>query len=193
MYTPNALPYILFLLSLISLDGASAVDFDTPATKDSTIFRSTVSCPGCPDNNCNKCIHGHDPTLVANTGGLAFIRTLIGFNMPIDGSLVANCTLQIPAFTPPLQSAVTVTISKADVSSWNEDTVNGENAPLELGQVSSVTVPAGTNMGPLDITQACRSANGHLLDIYIGTQFGRIEFPSKDSGNPAILHITRFT
>ncbi|KAJ1963604.1 hypothetical protein GGI12_001961 [Dipsacomyces acuminosporus] len=193
MYAINTFLYVLLLLSFVSFDGVSARKYDRPAIKDSTILRSTVSCPNCPVRNCYKCRLGHEKTLQANTGGLAFVRTLIGFRMPVDGSLVAKCTLQIPAFTTPLQYPVNVTFSRALSSSWNEGTVTGENAPDSGPPFNSVTVPAHTNMGPIDITQACRWANRRRFSIYIGTQFGRIEFWSKDSGNPAILHITTYT
>ncbi|KAJ2001682.1 hypothetical protein GGI02_004903 [Coemansia sp. RSA 2322] len=183
---------ILAATCVVAEDTASSAtkQHSTPATKDSTIMRSTVSCPNCPDRNCYECTLGHNTTLVANTGGLAFIQSLIGFKMPVDGSSVASCSIQIPAFTTPLQYPVTVQIFKADSSSWNEDTVTANNAPAPGNMVTSVLVPAYNNLPATDITAACQAADNRKFSVYIGTQFDRIEFWSKDSGNPAILHIT---
>lgn len=189
--------YILVLLVLFSSALAAAtgptkdpIRFDRPAVKDSTILRSTVSCPYCPDRNCYKCTLGHNKTLEANTGGLAYVRALIGFEMPVAGSDVTSCLLQIPAFTKPLEYPITVQIFKAQSDGWNEDSADGENAPEAGDLVATMDVPAHFNMGPTAITSACQAApaNGRF-SIYIATKFGHIEFPSKDSGNPAIIHV----
>ncbi|EEQ31333.1 hypothetical protein McanMca71_004556 [Microsporum canis] len=164
-------------------------ELSRPALKDSTILRSTVSCPDCPERNCYKCTLGHNNTLLANTGGLAYIRTLVGFQLPVPTKKVKKCTVQFPAFVQRIQTAINVTVSEAMSSNWDEDTVTGENAPDSGEPFSSLLVPALNNMGPLDVTQACKAAadNGDF-SIFVGTQFGRIEIWSKDSGNPAILH-----
>ncbi|KAJ2060533.1 hypothetical protein GGI17_003651 [Coemansia sp. S146] len=174
-----------------SPSGSSGHQYTTPATKDSTIFRSTVSCPNCPNFNCYECTLGHNQTLVANTGGLAFLQVLIGFKMPVRGSSVASCSIQIPAFTTPLQYPITVQFFTAASSDWNEDTVTANNAPAAGTLFNSVEVPAFNNLGLTDITAACQTAasNGKF-SVYMGAQFDRFEFWSKDSGNPAILHIT---
>ncbi|KAJ2822072.1 hypothetical protein GGI24_004040 [Coemansia furcata] len=165
--------------------------YTTPATKDSTIMRSTVSCPNCPNYNCYECTLGHNLTLVASTGGLAYIQALIGFKMPVSGSSVASCSIQIPAFTTPLQYPVTAQFFTAASSDWNEDTVTANNAPAVGTLINSVTVPAYNNLAASDITAACQTATSDgEFSVYIGTQFDRFEFWSKDSGNPAILHIT---
>lgn len=167
-----------------------AKEISIPAIKDSTILRSTVSCPNCPDRNCYKCTLGHENTLQANTGGLAYIRALVGFELPVPSSSVTGCSVQFPAFTQPLQFPVNVTVARAASSEWNEDTVDGENAPDSKRPFTMVTVPVNTNMGPINITQACRhAASDGQFSIYLGTQFDQIEIWSKDSGNPAILHI----
>ncbi|KAJ2448271.1 hypothetical protein EV183_005527 [Coemansia sp. RSA 2336] len=178
---------IALLALLMPVYGAR---IDTPAVKDSTILRSTVSCANCPESNCYKCTLGHDKTLVANTGGLAFIQSLIGFHMPVDASRVTNCTVQIPAFTTQHENPFTVVVAQAASSDWNEDTVNGENAPASGSQIAQVDVPAYANLGPVDITPACKSAVNGEFSVYFGSRIGRYEFWSKDSGNPAILHIT---
>ncbi|KAJ2329987.1 hypothetical protein GGI00_003820 [Coemansia sp. RSA 2681] len=177
--------------SATAASDSSGHQYDTPATKDSTIMRSTVSCPDCPNSNCYECTFGHNITLVANTGGLAFIQALIGFKMPVKGSSVASCYIQIPAFTTPLQYPVTVQAFTAASSDWDEDTVTANNAPAAGTLVNSVEVSAFNNLGPFDITAACQTAakNGKF-SVYLGAEFGHFEFWSKDSGNPAILHIT---
>ncbi|KAB8228081.1 uncharacterized protein BDW43DRAFT_323351 [Aspergillus alliaceus] len=189
---PHMTPYPLCtaLVMLTSLISASLA-IDTPAAKDSTIFRSTVSCPSCPDRNCYKCTLGHDNTLQANTGGLAYIRSLIGFQLPVPAASVKACTIQFPTFTQQLQFPVNVTLAQAVSSDWDESTVSGENAPDSGDIFTEIQVPAYTNMGPIDVTPACQNAdNEGQLSIYLGTRFDRIEIWSKDSGNPAILHIT---
>ncbi|KAJ2552513.1 hypothetical protein EV175_003279 [Coemansia sp. RSA 1933] len=160
------------------------------STKDSTIMRSTVSCSGCPDRNCYLCTLGHDIKLSVNTGGLAFNQALVGFTLPVDASEVSECMVQIPAFITPLQAPINVTVYLAASSDWNEDTVDGENAPAAGEQVAMVTVPAGFNAPPIAITQACQAADANRnFSIYFGAQFGYYQFWSKDSGNPAIISV----
>ncbi|KAJ2741238.1 hypothetical protein GGI20_005322 [Coemansia sp. BCRC 34301] len=176
---------------VVSSSISTGRQYDTPATKDSTIMRSTVSCPTCPNFDCYQCTLGRNETLVANTGGLAFIQALISFDMPVKGSEVASCFIQIPAFKTPLQYPVVVQAFTAASLDWDEDTVSANSAPDAGSLVNSVEVPAYNNLGPFDITAACQSAtdNGEF-SVYLGAQFGHFEFWSKDSGNPAILHIT---
>ncbi|KAM0441275.1 hypothetical protein ACHAPT_000584 [Fusarium lateritium] len=183
-------PTLLFsAVSLLSL--AQATEVSRPALKDSTILRSTVSCPECPDRNCYKCTLGHNETLQANTGGLAYVRTIIGFKLPVPARRVTKCTVQTPAFTKLPEFPVTVTVSAAKTSNWNEDTVNGENAP-DSGEVfNTVNVPALSNLPAFDVTPACKAASkDRQFSIYLGAQSGSFAIWSKDSGNPAILHIT---
>ncbi|GES57942.1 uncharacterized secreted protein ARB_00595; Flags: Precursor [Aspergillus terreus] len=182
---------LLFFLPLLT--PLHAAETATPATKDSTIYRSTVSCPACPDRNCYKCTLGHNDTLVANTGGLAYLRWLVGFDLPagVRPAAVTACTVQFPAFVAPTSAAFNVTVSSAVSADWDEDTVSGENAPDAGAVLSTVQVAAGANLPALDVTGACRGASGDgAFSIYVGTVFGRMEVWSKDSGNPAILHVS---
>ncbi|KAL5365129.1 hypothetical protein BJX96DRAFT_179560 [Aspergillus floccosus] len=183
--------HFLALLPLITPLHAS--ETATPATKDSTIFRSTVSCPACPDRNCYKCTLGHNDTLVANTGGLAYLRWLVDFDLPAEvaPAAVTSCTVQFPGFVAPVGAGINVTVSTAVSSDWDEDTVTAENAPDAGDVLSTVEVPAYANLPALDVTGACRGAGGDgAFSIYVGTVFGRMEVWSKDSGNPAILHVS---
>ncbi|EFQ99453.1 hypothetical protein MGYG_02464 [Nannizzia gypsea CBS 118893] len=161
-----------------------------PALKDSTIYRSTVYCGECPEGNCYKCTLGHNNTLIANTGGMAYLRALVGFQLPVPAKKVEKCTVQFPAFVKLMESPINITVSEALSNDWDEDTVTGENAPETSEPFSTAHVPALNNPPALDATQACRNAarNGDF-SIYVGAQFGRFEIWSKDSGNPAILHI----
>ncbi|KAF3482731.1 uncharacterized protein GIQ15_02055 [Arthroderma uncinatum] len=164
-------------------------ELSRPALKDSTILRSTVSCPDCPERNCYKCTLGHNNTILANTGGLAYIRSIVGYQLPVPAKKVRKCTVQFPAFTTPLQAPINVTVSRALSSDWNEDTVSGETAPDSGDVFNTVQVPAYNNMEALDVTQACKAASASgEFSIYLGSQFGRFEIWSKDSGNPSILH-----
>ncbi|KNG87174.1 hypothetical protein ANOM_003784 [Aspergillus nomiae NRRL 13137] len=187
LITPRLCTALTVFTSLI----ISSFAIDTPATKDSTILRSTVSCPTCPDRNCYKCTLGHDGTLQANTGGLAYIRSLIAFQLPVPAASITACTVQFSAFTKPLEAPVNVTAAQALSSDWDEDTVTGENAPDAGDVFAEIEVPAYANMGAIDVTPACKGADEDgKFSIFLGTKFGRIEVWSKDSGNPAILHIT---
>ncbi|KAI9504334.1 hypothetical protein GGI25_004370 [Coemansia spiralis] len=181
---------LFFVFGQLLATPSAAKQYDSPAIKDSTIMRSTVSCPDCPDRNCYKCTLGHDDKLTVNTGGLAYNRALIGFHMPVDGSQVTSCTVQVPAFVTPLQSSLNVTVNTANPSDWNEDTVDGENAPDAGDQIAFVTVPSYNNLGPIDITPACQGAVNGEFSVYFGAQFGYYQLWSENSGNPAILHIT---
>lgn len=180
---------LLSIIGIVSLSQAAEVS--RPAVKDSTILRSTVSCPECPDRDCYKCTLGHNETLQANTGGLAYIRSIIGFELPVPSEQVTKCTVQTPAFTKLPQFPIDVTVAAAKTYEWDEDTVNGENAP-ESGEVfNTVNVPALSNLPAFDVTPACKSASEDgQFSIYLGAKSGSFSIWSKDSGNPAVLHVT---
>ncbi|KAI8867824.1 hypothetical protein GQ42DRAFT_164541 [Ramicandelaber brevisporus] len=170
---------------------AYAADTSRPAIKDSTILRSTVTCPNCPERNCYKCTLGHEPTLRANTGGLAFVRSLVGFQLPVPVASVTKCTVQFPGLKELRQFPLNVTVAVANSSNWCENTVTGENAPDSAAPFVTALVPAYSNIPAIDITPACKSAGyDGQFSIYLGAQFDSFEIWSKDSGNPAILHIT---
>ncbi|KAJ2781307.1 hypothetical protein GGI15_003251 [Coemansia interrupta] len=174
-----------------SIDPTRGSTFDTPATKDSTINRATIACHDCPDSDCFKCTLGKNATVVAYTGTNINISALIGFDMSVDGSSVKSCNIQIPAFTDLPQSDITVIISKAAPTDWNEDTVTGKNAPAVSAQIASVVVPALNNLGPVDITPACQGAVDGKFSVYFSAKSGRYEFWARDWGSPAILHVTK--
>ncbi|KAJ2665220.1 hypothetical protein IW148_001692 [Coemansia sp. RSA 1199] len=174
---------------LLAIVASVSGNVDTPAVKDSTIVRSNAICSSCPDSDCYKCTHGLENTLSANTGSSGFIQSLIGFHMPVEGSQVTNCTVQIPAFTTRHENPFTVVISYAAPIDWSEDTVTGENAPAPGDTIAQVDVAAYNNLGPVDITPACKAAIGGKFSVYFGVETGSYEFWSKNSGNPAILHI----
>ncbi|KAJ1862004.1 hypothetical protein LPJ73_000881 [Coemansia sp. RSA 2703] len=174
-----------------NIDAVSGSMFDTPATKDSTINRSTTACRDCPNSDCFKCVLGRNATVVANTNTNINISALIGFDLGIDSTSVKSCIIQIPAFTDLPQSDITIIISKAAPADWSEDTVTGENAPAVGDQIVSVVVPALSNLGPVDITTACQSAVKGKFSVYFSAKAGRYEFWARDYGDPAILHVTR--
>ncbi|KAJ2777121.1 hypothetical protein H4R18_005319 [Coemansia javaensis] len=163
-----------------------------PATKDATIVQSSSSCPACPQSNCNKCTWGTGKTLSASLGANTRTRALIGFTLPYDGSLVKSCFLQMPGFDPKNSVGVTVQINQAEHKDWTEATVNGENAPATWTQGTNVAVAAYNNLPAVDISQICRSSQNRQFSIYISSPGTEFKFPSKESGNPAILHVTRY-
>ncbi|KAH7145414.1 hypothetical protein B0J13DRAFT_322381 [Dactylonectria estremocensis] len=168
---------------------SQAAQIDRPALKDSTILRSTTSCGDCPESDCYQCTLGHDDTLQANTGGLASVRSLVGFQLPVSPSSVKRCTVQFPALTRQLAYPVNVTFALAATSDWDETTVNGENAPDSGEPFITVNVPAYSNLVAVDITPACKAAGEDgQFSVYFGTESGSIAIWSKDSGNPSILH-----
>ncbi|KAL4985551.1 hypothetical protein BDW68DRAFT_140427 [Aspergillus falconensis] len=173
---------------------SQAAQINRPSVKDSTILRSTVSCPDCPERNCYQCRYGSEKNLRANTGGLAWIRSLVGFRLDLPEDIysddITKCTIQFPAFTTLPKSAFNLTVTPAVSSDWDEVTVNGENAPASTDDIAVYPVPALTNPPLLDVTEACLLADGDgQFSIYLGAEFGSYEIWSKDSGNPAVLHV----
>ncbi|KAL4922728.1 hypothetical protein BDW62DRAFT_2319 [Aspergillus aurantiobrunneus] len=171
---------------------SQATQINRPAIKDSTILRSTVSCTECPENDCYKCTYGSEDRLRANTGGRAWIRSLVGFQLPdgLDPSTITECTVQFPAFTELPETGFNLTVVPAVSSDWDEATVNGNNAPASTDAITVIPVPALTNPPLLDVTNACQTASDDgQFSIYLGADFGSYEIWSKDSGNPAVLHM----
>ncbi|EFY84779.1 hypothetical protein MAC_09182 [Metarhizium acridum CQMa 102] len=157
------------LLLAASIPASHAEIISTLAIKDSTILRSTVSCADCPDRNCYECTLGQKMTLEANTGGLAYIRMLIGFHVPVEPSRITQCTVRLGTFTSPLEYSVNVTVAQAVSSQWSEDTVTGQNAPDSGDPFNSIAVRPHTEIGSIDITQACKNAAGDgQFSIYVG-------------------------
>lgn len=118
---------------------------------------------------------------------------LIGFQLLVPGSSVTSCTVQSPMFRSTAQYFVDLTISQAASSYWDEDTVDGENAPDSQDPFTKIHVrPDHTNLKPIDITPACQgAASDGQFSIYVATEFGSLkDIESKDSGNPAISRIT---
>ncbi|KAL4768873.1 hypothetical protein BDW60DRAFT_113131 [Aspergillus nidulans var. acristatus] len=184
----------LFLALAVLATTSQAAQLNRPSVKDSTILRSTVSCPDCPESNCYKCRYGSEKTLRANTGGLAWIRSLVGFRLDLPEDIypddITKCTVQFPAFTKLPNSAFNMTVIPAVSTDWDEVTVNGENAPASTDDVAVYPVQALTNPPLLDVTEACWLADDDgQFSIYLGAEFGSYEIWSKDSGNPAVLHV----
>ncbi|KAL4793610.1 hypothetical protein BDV19DRAFT_391036 [Aspergillus venezuelensis] len=182
---------INFTVALLAT-ASRATQISRPSIKDATIMRSTVSCAECPESNCHKCTYGSDARLRASTGGLTWVRSIVGFQLPddVDPSTITECTVQFPAFTELPRSGFNLTVAPAVSSDWDEATVNGENAPAPTDALDIYSIPALTNPPLLDVTTACQIAdNDGQFSIYLGAEFGSYEVWSKDSGNPAVLHI----
>ncbi|KAJ2607629.1 hypothetical protein H4S08_004755 [Coemansia sp. RSA 1365] len=127
-------------------------------------------------------------TLVASTIDPGH-RALIGFHMPVANFQVESCNVQLP---PMINNNLTasVIVSQAGTTSWSEGTVNVGNAP-DFGKViASVELAANNNLGFIDVTPACKAAIDGEFSLYFAAGSNRYEFWSRDSGNPAILHIT---
>ncbi|KAJ1726000.1 hypothetical protein LPJ61_005491 [Coemansia biformis] len=163
-----------------------------PALKDATIYRSGTGCSQCPNSDCNQCTLGTSTTLSASLGARSLVQSIIGFQLPYDGSLVKTCTIQIPAFSKPNTVPVTITINNAEHKDWSDATINGANAPAVWSQVTSVTIPAYANAGPIDISTACRNAQRGSFSVYFSSPGTEYSFWSKESGNPAILTFTPY-
>ncbi|KAJ2156630.1 hypothetical protein GGF46_005052 [Coemansia sp. RSA 552] len=173
--------------ALLLASSASAANYAGPAAKDSTIMRSTVSCPDCPESNCYKCTLGNEDTLKANTGGLAFIMSLIGFDHGLDGHSIVSCNVTVPAFTRLSPQEIGVNVYNGGAFDWDESTVTSETVPGPGDLIAQITVPSYGNIGTIDITPACQAAVDGKFNIFFGSASGSYEFWSKDSGNPAIL------
>ncbi|KAH8429343.1 uncharacterized protein LDX57_007009 [Aspergillus melleus] len=187
--------FALHLLSALALASsiitALAATTDRPAVKDSTILRSTAGCPACPEQNCLKCTLGFHETLEAKADAHNFTRTLVGFKIPVLPSSIIKCTVQFPAFTRPSRDPVNITVAAASSPDWDEGTVTGETAPVCGPVFATFNVPEYGNPPALDVTPACLRADDQgRFSVYIGTDDGRFEIWSKDSGNAAILHVS---
>lgn len=185
----------LHLLSALALASSSittlAATTDRPAVKDSTILHANDGCLTCPDQNCAKCTLGFDETLQANLEPNTFVRTLVGFHHPVPMIAITKCTVQFPAFTRPSPNPPNITVSMALSSDWDEATVTGESAPESGPVFATYNVPQYGNPPALDVTPACLNADDQgRFSVYIGTEAGRFEIWSKDSGNAAILHVS---
>ncbi|KAI9039325.1 uncharacterized protein KD926_009767 [Aspergillus affinis] len=185
----------LLLLSALALASsfmaALAATTDRPAVKDSTIIRSTAGCPACPEQDCLKCTLGFHKTLGAKANAHNFTQTLVGFRIPALTSSITKCTVQFPAFTRLSPDPFNITVAAASSSDWNEGTVTGETAPASGPVFATFNVPEYNNPPALDVTPAClRADDKRRFSIYIGTDDGRFEIWSKDSGNAAILHVS---
>ena len=186
MRSPALLPFIVGFLSL-----SQAAEISRPALKDSTILRSTTGCPNCPDLDCYKCTLGHEDTIDASTGARSYVRSIIGFELPVPSGNVQKCMVQTPAFTELRPHPLDVTVAAAKASDWEEDTINGANAPESGVIFNTVNVPAYSNLQAFDVTPACQAASEDgQFSIYLAAVSGSFKIWSKDSGNPAILHVT---
>jgi len=130
---------------------------------------------------------GHEITLRISTGGLLYNQALIGFQLSV--LQVVLCSLQLPASREPIEISVDMTICLAKSSDWSEDTISAENAPGQGDPFGNAQNTASTNSEPVDVTPACNQAQNGQFSIYVGTNFGGLVFPSKDSGNPEILTV----
>ncbi|KAJ2801707.1 hypothetical protein H4R20_003572 [Coemansia guatemalensis] len=178
----------LVATTLATVVVAESRNITTPAVQDATILRSSTTCAECPESDCNKCALGRNNTLVASTG-VSYYQALVGFHMPVAAFQVKSCSVQIPAMLRN-DKTINVIISQAGTASWSEDTVNSGNAPNFGNVIASVQLPPYNNLGPVDVTTACRSAIEGEFSLYFAAGTERYEFWSRDSGNPALLHIT---
>ncbi|KAJ2607628.1 hypothetical protein H4S08_004754 [Coemansia sp. RSA 1365] len=178
----------LVAATMATVSVAESRNINTPAVQDATILRSSTNCRPCPKSDCNKCAFGRNDTVIASTG-VSYYQALVGFHMPVAAFQVESCTVQIPALIKH-DKPVSVIVSQAGKTSWSEDTVNSGNAPDFGTVITSVEVPAYNNVGAIDVTPACKAAIDGEFSLYFAAGNNHYEFWSRDSGNPAILHIT---
>ncbi|KAJ2613418.1 hypothetical protein H4S08_002221 [Coemansia sp. RSA 1365] len=177
----------LVAATMATVSVAESRNIDTPAVQDATIPFSYKRCEECPENDCRKCALGHENTLIVSPMDPAH-RALVKFHMPVANFQVESCAVQIPAFINN-NSTGSIVISHAALGDWSEATVNAINAPVIGSVINNLEVPAYNNLGPIDITSACKEAIDGEFNLYFHAGNKRFEFPSRDSGNPAILHI----
>ncbi|KAJ1911522.1 hypothetical protein H4219_005916 [Mycoemilia scoparia] len=171
------------------------------ASKDSSILRASVSCPNCPNNNCYECKFGTRATLIISSDGpgrTVDYSALIGFTLPSETinnpDRLDKCELLLPASYNNLFSPQTLRISSADPG-WDEESVNGNNAPAVGSQIGQVVIPASqATPDAVDLTEACKIAAGKGstgFSIYLTKDSANlVEIPSKDIGKPAVLRTT---
>lgn len=125
-----------------------------------------------------------------NLGLKTFIRALVGFRLPVPVSQVTSCAVDFPAFSEPPRSEMEMEISIAVSSTWDEATVTGANAPESGIAFTKVKVAPGGQMTDVDITAACRAADGDgLFSIYLRGGWEYVQLPSKEAGKPATLRV----
>ncbi|KAG0221785.1 hypothetical protein BGW41_006532 [Actinomortierella wolfii] len=189
---------IVFAVIESTLTLSLALEKSTPAIKDSTVVFYWFTCWECPDNECSKCRFGNDPILTIQAGGRADTRALVGFTLPDEvlapSSEITSCSIQFPPFAYPLEFGGKFHVFLADSSDWEEEAVSRETAPgREYDPLADIEVLSYENLGPIDVTPACQKVQGSAdgqFSIYLTTEIGYHTIWSKDSGNPATLHVT---
>ncbi|KAJ1911523.1 hypothetical protein H4219_005917 [Mycoemilia scoparia] len=171
--------------------------YNINAFKDSTLLRSTVSCPNCPNSNCYECSLGAQSTLVVSAGGHAVNYAIIGFTLPSEATQAPdrldNCKLTLPAPVNQLATNQVVNIYSADPF-WDEYSVTANNAPALGSVIGQANIPAGGSPAAVDLTAACKAAAakgaGFTVILTQGGGIDTITFPSKEAGRPATLAAT---
>ncbi|KAF9301591.1 hypothetical protein BGZ74_006544 [Mortierella antarctica] len=187
----------LTVLAIINV--AHAGFYITEATKDATVVNSVLkTCKACPRSECSLCNHGYDDTLVissnpkANPKLRSTLRALIGFKLPdVPVNEIEACYLEFPDFTRQRNSPIELKFAYTGSNDWDEDTVNGRNAPDITFAFKRTEVSAGDkNMGLIDATKACTMGEiDGEFSIFIEAVDGIVKIPSRDSGEPALLHV----
>lgn len=190
---------ILSTLAILAIVNVAQAGLSiTKATKDATVVNSVLkTCKACPKSECTRCTRGYEDTLDissnpnANPKLKSTHRALIGFRLPdVPVYEIEACYLEFPDFIRARNSPIELKFAFTD-SDWDEDKVDGRNAPDLTFPFKRVEVEAGSkNIGLVDATVACTQGevNGEF-SIYIEAADGSIKLPSRDAGYPAVLHV----
>jgi len=190
---------ILSTLAILAIVNVAHAGFSiTKATKDATVINSVLkTCKACPRSECTRCTRGYEDTLDissnpnANPKFKSTHRALIGFKLPdVPVHEIEACYLEFPDFTRARNSPIELKFAFTD-SYWDEDKVDGRNAPDVTFPFQRVEVKAGSsNIGLVDATQAC--TQGEIdgeFSIFIEAVDGGVKLPSRDVGYPVLLHV----
>ncbi|KAG0035909.1 hypothetical protein BGZ82_004937 [Podila clonocystis] len=191
---------LLSALTVVAIANVAHAGFYiTEATKDATVVNSVLkTCKSCPRSECTRCNHGYDDTLDissnpnANPRLRSTHRALIGFKLPkVSVKEIEACYLEFPDFTRQRNSPIELKFAFTGSNDWDEDTVDGHNAPDIASPFKRTEVPAGSkNMGVIDATKAC--TEGEIdgeFSIFIEAVDGSVKIPSRETGQPALLHV----
>ncbi|KAF9331605.1 hypothetical protein BG006_005546 [Podila minutissima] len=176
---------ILSTLTVLAIVNVSHTGlYITEATTDATIMNSVLkTCKACPRSECSLCSHGYDDTLVissnpkANPKLRSTLRALIDFKLPdVPVNEIEACYLEFPDFTRQRNSPIELKFAYTGSNDWDEGTVNGRNAP-------DITIT-------FKWTEACTMGEiDGEFSIFIEAVDGIGKIPSRNSGEPALLHV----
>ncbi|KAJ1853752.1 hypothetical protein IW147_005647 [Coemansia sp. RSA 720] len=134
---------------------------------------------------------GMDPLLTSIQRQGDFRRILLGFDLPphiVDVARIRRCRLHIP--DPIDRPSLDYMLTAYDASNnWEERTVTAADQVVSTRQVGNIVVRRGHNPDDMDVTQACREAQGGRFSLFLDSNFEQVVFNSRNSAKKDNFHI----